>query len=192
MSGTCHRAQRPAAVSSTGRVWHDASMLMGTVLGTIDRMLVAETIGDYCFNREQRGIESFDACMREAESGPGWLPIFLIGAVALGIYLYNKGKSDQRAEQVVARPKEPVREDRYVSDGELSRQKHLQHVAKGYLAPGIPLPPREGPGKFRHDSPAGWYIHPATREPLYWDGEFWDSNSDLSNFPHWRGWDEPG
>jgi hypothetical protein len=60
-----------------------------------------ETIGDYCYAREARGVESFNACMRAAEDNSGNFNIvfvLLIAGVIAAVYFYNKGKSDSRKE----------------------------------------------------------------------------------------------
>lgn len=56
---------------------------------------------DYCLGQEQRGLQAFDACMRELEKNAenwNWTFGLMIAGVIAAIYFYNKGRADREKE----------------------------------------------------------------------------------------------
>lgn len=146
----------------------------------------AETIGDYCLGREQDGIESFNSCMRDAEESSnhsGAVITFLVIAVIVGVFLYNRNQAKQ-AEAAIAEaerlrrnamtPEQRVAED--VAEARVSAVRREQAKveaeelaarrnmwASGIFLPGIPVPPTSGLGprpKPPGNAPPGWYDAP--------------------------------
>ncbi len=145
----------------------------------------AETIGDYCLGRAQDRIESFDACMRNAEESSdhfGAVLTFIVVAGLVSVFLYKRSQVKQAeaaaaeserlrrqalspeqrvAEDVAeARAKAIRREQSIVEAEELAAYRRMW--ASGSFLPGIPLPPPgTGPRpKPPGNAPPGWYDAP--------------------------------
>lgn len=145
----------------------------------------AANIGDYCFGREQQGIESFESCMRDAQERSDQtsaVMTFIVIGVIVATFIYSRSQTrsaeakaaaseqqrrealspEQRVAEVVeeARARAVQRERARVEAEELEAYRRMW--ASGMFKPGIPLPPeyQGSRPKPEGDAPPGWYDAP--------------------------------